>query len=257
MDAPSPPLDVMVADLRHALDPVAFARERLGFEPDDWQVQALRSPSKRLLLNCSRQTGKSTTTAVDSVHTALYRPGSLTLLVSPSLRQSTELFAKVMGFLRMVEHRPSLDEDNKLSCTLDTGSRVVSLPSAAEKIRGFSAVDLLIEDEAAFCEDALYKAVRPMLAVSGGRLVLMSTPYGRRGHFFEAWVSDEDWERIEVKAKDCPRIPPEFLESERRALGDWWFAQEYECEFKETADQVFSFADVQRAFSDEVQPLFG
>ena len=81
---------------------------------------------------------------------ALYRPSSLTLLVSPSLRQLSELFAKVVGFLQRVEPRPSRDEDDRLSRILDTGSRVVGLPSAADKIRGFSAVDLLIEDEAEF-----------------------------------------------------------------------------------------------------------
>ena len=145
-----------------------------------------------------------------------------------------------------------------MSFTLSNGSRVVSLPGSSETVRGFSAPRLVIEDEAAFVEDGVYGAVRPMLAVSGGRLILMSTPYGKRGHFFEAWKDGgPDWLKIEVTALQCPRISEAFLEKERREIGDLWFRQEYGCEFLETVDQVFRYDDIQRALSDEVAPLFG
>ena len=176
-------LKALAADLRHALDPVTFARERLGFEPDPWQADVLRSTDRNVLLNCSRQAGKSTTISIIALHTACYQPHSLVLLGSPSLRQSRELFIKVVDFLRRLEPRPALDEDNRLSFQLGNGSRVVSLPGTGETVRGFSAPDLIIEDEGAFVQDSFYWAVRPMLAVSGGRLILMSTPYGKRGHF--------------------------------------------------------------------------
>jgi hypothetical protein len=247
----------MARDLRLALDPVAFAVEELGFQPDEWQCNVLREPGKRILLNCSRQAGKSTTTSIIALHTAKYRPGSLILLVSPTLRQSKELFAKVALFMRRLKDRPKLEEDNKLSFIMPNGSRVVSLPGSAETIRGFSGPALVIEDEAAFVEDALYRSVRPMLATSNGKLILMSTPYGRRGHFYEAWNDQvEDWKRIEVKAQDCPRIPDKFLEGERAALGEWWFRQEYGCEFLETADQIFKVSDINRSITDDVKPLF-
>jgi hypothetical protein len=243
-------------ELRCALDPVAFAVERLGFNPDTWQTTVLRSTGN-VLLNCSRQAGKSTTTAILATHTALYRPNALVLLGSPSLRQSRELFAKVSDFIGRLEPVPTLDEDNKLSLTLANGSRVVSLPGSGETVRGFSAPDLIIEDESAFVEDSFYVAVRPMLAVSGGRLILLTTPHGKRGHFHEAWTKGGDeWTRIEVPALDCPRIDPQFLEAEKQALGEWGFRQEYECEFLETHDQVFRYADIQRSLSDEVEPLF-
>ncbi len=210
------------------------------------------------MLNCSRQAGKSTTTAIIALHEASYRPDSLILLVSPSLRQSRELFVKVCGFMRLLEPRPILEEDNRLSFTLSNGSRVVSLPGTGETVRGFSAPRLVIEDEAAFVEDGVYGAMRPMLAVSGGRLILMSTPYGKRGHFFEAWKDGgPEWLKIEVTALQCPRISEEFLEKERREIGDLWFRQEYGCEFLETVDQVFRYDDIERALSDEVKPLFG
>src|SRR5215472_5706229 len=99
-------------DLAHGLDAVAFAEDRLGFHPDLWQANLLRSTAPWLLLNCSRQSGKSTTTAVLALHTALYDPG-LILLVSPSLRQSKELFGKAARFLKSLEPVEPLEEDNR------------------------------------------------------------------------------------------------------------------------------------------------
>ena len=92
--------------LRLALDRVAFARA-LGLEPDPWQEALLRSSSDRVLLNCSRQSGKSTMTAVIALHRALYHPGSLILCLAPALRQSQELFGKVLGFYRDLGLVPS------------------------------------------------------------------------------------------------------------------------------------------------------
>ena len=244
-------------ELRCALDPVTFAREKLDFEPDDWQADLLTSTSKFALLNCSRQSGKSTTAAILALHTSHYRPGALVLLGSPSFRQSRELFAKVTDFRKCLDPDLKLEEDNKTSFELKNGSRVVCLPGTAETIRGFSAPALIIEDEAAFVDDAFNRAVRPMLAVSNGRLILMSTPNGQRGHFHEAWSKGGDeWERVEVPASECPRITPEFLEQERRALGEYHYRQEYQCEFVDSVHQLFRSADIERAITDEVKPLF-
>jgi hypothetical protein len=96
-----------------------------------------------------------------------------------------------------------------------------------------------------------------MLAVSGGRFVCLSTPFGKRGFFHEEWENGGGWERIRITAHDCPRIPKSFLEEEKQALGPFWFRQEYLCEFMETVDQVFSYDLVTSALSDDVEPLFG
>src|SRR5207244_3774051 len=101
-------------------------------------------------------------------------------------------------------------------------------------------VGLLIIDEAARVPDDLYRAVRPMLAVSGGRMICLSTPYGKRGFFYDAWAQGgADWLRIEVPAERIPRIPPEFLEEERRAIGDSWYRQEYCCSFEAMEGLVY------------------
>ena len=245
-------------DLRAALDPAGFAANAAGITLDPWQADVLRSTRRRLLLNCTRQAGKSTVAAMLAAHAVMHQTDVLVLLVSPSLRQSSELFRKVSALLERLEQRPALIEDNRLSCTLDNGSRVVSLPSNEEKIRGFSAADLIIEDEAARVSDDLYRAIRPMLAISNGKLVLASTPHGKRGHFFEEWTHGGDtWERVMVTAPDCPRISAAFLDEERRSMGEQWFNQEYLCSFSDTSSQVFSYDLVIGALSSDILPLFG
>lgn len=246
------------ADLALALDRVAFARA-VGMEkPDAWQQELLRSEAPRVLLNCCRQSGKSTVSALLALHAALYAPRSLVLCLAPALRQSQELFGKVAGFYREIGRPVPPQSERKLSLELENGSRIITLPGTEKTIRGFSGAALLIVDEASRIDDGLYHAVRPMLAVSGGRLVMLSTPFGKRGAFFEEWANGGPaWERYEVPASACPRIPPAFLAEERRALPEWVYRQEYGCEFVETDDQVFSYDLVSRAITPDVEPLFG
>src|SRR5215213_10060129 len=176
---------VMLADdLTLALDRVTFARA-LGLEPDPWQEDLLRSTANRTLLNCCRQSGKSTMTGLIALHRALYYPGSLILCLAPALRQSQELFGKVLGFYRDLGRPVSPQGERKLSLELQNGSRIVTLPGTEKTIRGFSGTSVLVLDEAARVEDELYFAVRPMLAVSGGALMMLSTPHGKRGVFYE------------------------------------------------------------------------
>jgi hypothetical protein len=141
--------------------------------------------------------------------------------------------------------------------TLANGSRVVSLPGAEGTVRGYSNVALLVIDESSRVADELYLGVRPMLAVSGGSLVALSTPAGKRGWWYEAWDGPEDWVRVRVTADQCPRISPAFLDAERRALGLRWFRQEYECSFEDCTGQLIPEEELQRAFSGDVKPLFG
>lgn len=248
---------MLADDLRAALDPCAVMR-RAGLEPDPWQRDLLRSRAPRSLLLCTRQAGKSTVTAALALHEAIYRPPALVLLLSPSLRQSGELFRKVASFYRHFAREAPASAESALRLDLKNGSRIVSLPGDEQTVRGYSGVALLVLDEAARVPDELYFSVRPMLAVSGGRLIGLSTPFGKRGWFFSEWHAEaSDWRRVKVTAHDCPRIAPAFLAEERAAMGDFWYRQEYECEFVETVDQVFGYDLVLSAVSADVKPLFG
>ncbi len=243
---------------RERSDAVLMA-QRAGITPDGWQADLLRSDAKQLILLCSRQSGKSTITSILALHQAIYTPDSLILLLSPSLRQSQELFRKLQDFYNTLESdsMPQAVEESALRMELSNGSRIVALPGKEATIRGFSGVALLVIDEASRVPDELYQAIRPMLAVSGGRIILLSTPFGKRGFFYSEWTDGVGWRKVKITADQCPRINKEWLERERQMIGDWWYLQEYQCQFVETDDQVFSYDDIQAALDPDIKPLFG
>ncbi len=227
-------------DLAYSLDPVLWAKEVLGFHPDPWQASLLRSRSKKIILNCSRQSGKSTVCAALGLHESIYRRPSFGLVIAPTQDQSSELMLKFDEFRGAVE-LPSdyLSTDTKLAVRFANGNRFIARPGSEKSARSFSAVTLLLEDEAARVADALYNSVRPMLAVSNGRHVLMSTPFGKQNHFFKIWDEQRDlWEWYEIPAEQCPRITKEFLEEEQRT--NPWFEQEYHCVFMDSEGSIFS-----------------
>ncbi len=231
---------------------------RAGLVPDLWQADLLRSNARQLLLLCSRQSGKSTVSSILALHEAVYKPDSLILLLSPSLRQSQELFRKLKDAYNALESpfMPRTAQESALTLEFDNGSRIVALPGKEATIRGFSGVSLLVIDEASRVPDELYQSVRPMLAVSGGRIILLSTPFGKRGFFHSEWTDGQGWQKVKITADQCPRIDKEWLEREREMIGTWWFEQEYRCSFVETNDQVFSYDDIQSALDDTIKPLF-
>lgn len=242
----------------YAMDPVAFAVERLAFQPDERQQQVLRTDVRRGLLNCTRQWGKSTLTAVKAVHRAMFDDGCLVLVAAPTARQSGEFVRKASAFVSRLGIRARGDGDNAISLLFPNGSRIVGIPGDEGTIRGFSSVRLLLIDEAARVSDLLYKALRPMMAVGSqeNELWLMSTPYGKRGFFYQEWTNGgERWTRVRVPATECPRIQAEFLEEEREVLGERWFQQEYLCEFVSADDSVFDEAAIRRCLTSEVEAL--
>jgi hypothetical protein len=248
---------VLAKDLTSRLDPVTFAGQRLYIPPDPWQTQVLRSSSDRILMNCCRQSGKSTVAAILALHAALYHQRQTILLLSPSMNQSKELFRKVLAGYRFLGRPVQAEAENQMSLALENGSRVISLPGNESTIRGYSRVNLLIIDEAAQVSDDLYAYARPFLAVSNGRLLALSTPFGQSGWWAAAWHNDtvgDRWERYKITADECPRITSDFLKEEQAAMGDWKFQQEYMCDFMQDEFSLFREDDIAAMLHPEVKP---
>jgi hypothetical protein len=238
--------------LLHALDPVRFAAA-CGITCDPWQADVLRSDSRRALLLCSRQSGKSTVTALAGLHVALFS-GGLVVIVSPSQRQSGEMIRTIRGFA--VHLGLLLAGESVLKLEFDNGGRIIALPGSEKTVRGLAGASLVVIDEASRVEDELLAAVRPMLATTNGRLIALTTPAGRRGWFYEAWHSDTDWLRIKVSASDCGRISAEFLREELKVLGAQRFSEEYQLAFVDSNEAVFPSDIIAAAFTDTVRPLW-
>lgn len=257
--------------IRQAIEqayPSRWAR-RVDIVPDDWQRSLLDTEARNVIVNCSRQVGKTTTISLKAAHHGATTPRGLIIATAPSERQSKELLRQTKNFIHQTSD-VRLEKDNETHIEFDNGTRMFALPGSEKTIRGFAGVTMLIIDEASRVRDELYNSVRPMLAVSGGQTILASTPFGKRGFFYREWEDGGDyWERYTVKATDCPRIPQDWLEQEKQRIGEWWFAQEYMCEFLDAEDAVFSWEHIVDAFddapvlfdglggSDVIEPLFG
>jgi hypothetical protein len=227
-----------------------------GIEPDEWQRDLLHAEERNVLVLCSRQAGKSTTAAAKALHKAIAYPGALVLLLSPSLRQSSELFRKIAFLYNPIAGHFPAEQQSALTMTLKNGSRIVSLPGTPDTIRGYSSVALLIVDEAAMVDPELFFSVRPMLAVSQGQMVSLTTPKGRRGVFYEDWTrEDSSARKITVTADQIGRITPDFLDGEKDALGVRFWEQEYWCVFHDLTDSLFSLDQIEAATTDKIEAL--
>lgn len=233
------------------LNPERWLQDVQGVTPDPWQSRFMSSRGRRIALNCCRQAGKSTAVGWRVAHRALFTPNYFAVCTAPSDRQSLELFTKIRAPL---EKAGELDEkpvkDNMHELVLGNGSRIVCLPSNADTIRGFSAVNELLVDEAAMVDDTVFAAVEPMLVRSKGSLVLMTTPKGQRGHFHSIWTGGKNWDRYEVTWKDViefGHFTQEDLDHFREEHGEWMFRQEYCCEFLSTLDAVFPIEQIMKS----------
>lgn len=238
--------------IRHASE---FARS-IGFIADPWQERLLESDADRIVMCCGRQTGKSITAAVLARWVAETKPGSLVLILAPAFRQSMELLRKVRGF-PFAQDAPMRVRDNLMSVEFDNGSRIIGLPGKDETVRSFSSVALLVADEAAYIPDRVFAGVTPMLAVSRGRMVLLSSPRMKSGYYHDVWANGEDWERYRVTSSECPRITDAFLAQERKRLPAFVYQREYEARFTDSNLALIAGDDIQAARSSDVTPLFG
>lgn len=241
-------------DLRIGLDPALLLRAA-GLQPDPFQEEICRTDKDMLVLVC-RQGGKSTGAGCAAAHKALYKQGSTIVILAPTQDQAVEVRRKAELFLRAADACFEPTSRTATRIELTNGSRIIALPADPVTIRGYSADEMII-DEAARVDDELYAAARPMLAVTGGRIIALTTAAGPRGWFFRAWMEGgEDWKRIRIRAQECPRINPHRLATDRRGMTEARYAAEYDCEFTDMIGAVFYSHHVDAALDDTLKPLY-
>ena len=228
-------------------DVVEFARS-VDLDPDPWQQEVITSTHPRKILCCGRQTGKSTVAAILAIHKALTQPGSTVLVVAPGERQAKLLFSKAASLYKQAGYPLPAHSERRTGLELSNGSVIEALPAVERTTRGYS-VDLLVVDEAAAVPDMDYHGILPALIATRGEQVLLSTPRGRRGFFWELWHSDDDWQRVMVRSDEVGRIREEDLEVFRATMPEQFFQQEFYCEWLDTEGSLFSYDDIQAALA--------
>ncbi len=213
----------------------------LGRDRDNWQVELINRLGKavnsgegglRTIVAASRQCGKSEFSSL-WIAWSLLTQGHSIAISSPSFRQSLELAGKVRAHVNNLALSPIV-RDSMQDFQVGTGGRLVILPGdgTGRTSRGFR-LDQVVFDEAAFFEsDSLLPAIGPSLALSNGSILMVSSPGGTRGLFFDAWKSDR-FHKVKVRADECSRIPVEFLQLQRELLTSSQYSREFEAEFVE------------------------
>jgi hypothetical protein len=229
---------------------------KIDFHPDRKQELVLASTSKRIIINGSRQSGKSHILAVRAVRTLISvstRP-KLALIVAKTMAQAKETILKMDLCFAALNLRTHGEPGQELARVLPNGSRIIGLAADDGSVRSYTA-DLVILDEAARVPDDVWDAIEPTLATTNGDLIIASTPEGKRGLFWETWTNGgPEWLKVQTTVHECPRVAKDFIESQRRK-GDAFFKQEYECQFVEAGLYLLGRDQVERLVTDKERPL--
>ena len=211
-------------------------------ELDKWQKEVLETEGN-IVLRSGRQVGKSFVISIKAAEYAVQNPKKTVLMIASVERQAYLLFEKTLAYL--MEHHKNCIKRGRLRPTkskvmLKNGSTIYCLPTGLTGygIRGYT-VNLLIADEAAFIPEEVWTAVTPMLAVTKGKMILLSTPHGRGGYFYDCF-NDESFTSFHVSGEDCPRRDDQFLARQLERLGKLRYAQEHLGEFIDELRQFFT-----------------
>ena len=211
---------------------------------DVWQRDALewlKDPTnKNLCIVSGRQCGKSTIVSIMVAEEAINVPNSYIVIGAYVLEQTELIFWKIKAYIeakyknqiigRMTLHFLQLKNGSKIFCRAvgDTGGGM----------RGPTAT-MIVLDEASLIPDRAWVAIEPMISVSKGRIIVLSTPQGKRGFFYEASINEE-YKQFRVSARDCPRHTKKFLDKKQSELSPIAFATEYLGEFIDDYNRKFS-----------------
>jgi len=238
-------------------NPVNFIRTFTDYEPYPYQEAFLLDESRYIAVRKGRQIGISQAVAWKAVHFAFTHPHSLTLIVSRSQRQSVELFEKVKETMSNEWLAKSIRRETWQELELTNDSRIIALPcgDTGDTIRGYTA-DLLIIDEAAFIPEDVFTAVE-YATIRGGRVIMVSTPFGVKNRFYRAFKSPE-WSTHHIPATACPdEKMKEAIEKKRLEEPYLKFQQEVMGEFVESATLFFDDDKIRKCLVDANVPPGG
>ena len=228
---------------------VKYAEKKLNIKLDEWQKEYITHEGNTVV-RASRQSGKSFAESIRVALFALLKQKTSTLIIASVDRQSIELLEKVKSQIMLIAPKAIKGRPTFHKIELTNGSKIMAEPAGQSGygLRGFT-VHKLVADEAHYIPDAVFVAIRPMLATTGGTLDLLSTPKGNEGFFYDCFQSDDFWKK-HVHWKDCTRYAEGFIEQEKKRMTRLEFAQEYEAEFIDAFMQFFPRSLIESCFSE-------
>jgi hypothetical protein len=223
-------------------------RGRVNFNLYPFQEQVLKLWLKNdyTIINKSRQLGISTLAAGFSLWTMLFHKDKTVLCIATKQSTAVNMVDKVQFMYQQLpawlRGKEKPDSNNKLSLKLSNGSQIIASSAASDAGRSY-AVSLLLIDEAAFIDgiDRIYTAIKPTIS-AGGRCVALSSPNGIGNWFHKTWVgalnSENSFLPIKLPWDVHPERDAAWFENEKANMGAQEIAQEYECDFLASGNNV-------------------
>ena len=151
-------------NLWNAKDVVEFASKKIGIELDDWQKKYIKTEGNTGI-RAGRQSGKSFAASLRVALFAIRNPKTLTLIIGAVDRQSVELFEKVKSHIQILAPKEIKGRPTIHKIELKNKSKIIAEPAGRTGygLRNY-AINKLVVDEAHYVPEAVFVAVRPMLA---------------------------------------------------------------------------------------------
>lgn len=239
-------------------DAAASRGQTEGFIFDQWQQEVLDA-SGNLLLCTGRQVGKTTTLAIKAARYMMQHKNSRIIVVSLTEDQAQLIIIMILTFFeknyKTWLKRPYTKNITKNKIVLNNGSQVLSRPvgNTGDAVRGFTG-DVLIIDEASRMPEQVWTSAKPTLLTTGGELWICSTPFGRKGYFYDCWENKNNRFKVfHISSEEVIKNRPisaswtekkreaalQFLDDEKRDMSELLYAQEYLGKFIDELRQLF------------------
>ena len=233
------------------------------FTAFSYQDIILNDESKTIAVCIARQSGKSTMAAIKALHAAYFNDNYVIVIISGTKPQSMELIKRMRELMHSAKFDWSVLAPSKKESRTEiviknknnkTFSRIICVP-ATDGARGYTA-NLVIIDEAAFIENGNYifnSVARPMVRFTKGQIILLSTPNGKRGFFWNSFNS-KYWSTYQFDWRVCPVNTEEEMQQLKEgpdAMTTMQFNSEYEAKFVSSQNAYFTHKDIQNAISED------
>ena len=255
-------------------DASKFSEIFLNHKLFDYNKKYVNCQDRFIVYRSGRQVGKTMSTAVKTVHFALFAPLLLKtvttdctiVIAAPTQNQATIMFDRIRSLLINSEFLKGYIVRNTqtemwVKYLDNTGmTRIVTRATGETgvSLRGYSP-HVIIADECSFIKTEILRAFLPSGMATQARVWLTSTPFSKSGYFFEACQNAKPknpegmWTEFHVKSTENPLVQedPTFIE-EIKKLTREEYVQEVEGEFLDIGDALIPNSLISDAVVDKV-----
>ena len=246
----------------------------MNLELDEWQREVLEYDGD-LQLCTGRRVGKTQIMAIKAAERMLKSKCQI-VIASLSEDQAKLIILMIVDYLQRTnkkQMKTGNKDTNQSKVTTKNGSTAIARPvgQTGDALRGFNG-DVLILDEVSRFNELIMTAATPILLTTGGQIWMCSTPFGKKGYFWEKFdeaynkkAEDARFKVFYKTSEDVVYNRPiseswtelqrkkaiELLEKEKKEKSELVYGQEYLGLFMEDLQRFYDDASIEKAWTIE------